>query len=279
MLLTYDQMKTELTRFKIPAIGAVVGKLCEIRAAAVVSAAIARVHLRDYRKRLRPLGGDQFWLLPSILQNESSSISGIITQLVNDHLFAVDEFWLDDEQMDFREDATIHLGLYQHRISYDEFTDMVSTDPSELSDYAGFPLMACLLGGWIDEDLDRFWNIYNKRFRWGIPTVPDLPGRDHYLNLNVFRKELKRHGIAPLYTMFLAIDGNTGNIFFDFDYETDMPPAIAVETLDYLHREWKRSHAIARQCDQAFDLITTDPQIYIKFLDAYQASLRKRKAQ
>jgi hypothetical protein len=279
MPLTYDQMKTGLVRFKIPAIGAVVGKLYELRAVAVVCAAIARAHPRDYRKRLSPLGRDRSWLHPSSIQNGGSPISMTVSRLIHDHLFPVDDFWLEDEGMDCREEATVHLGLYQHRISYDEFTDMVSTDPGELSDYAGFPLMACLLGGWLDEDLDRFWAMYAKRFCWGIPTAPHLPGRDHYLSPGTLRKELKKRGLAPLYSMFLAIDGSTGNIFFDFDYETDMPPAIALETLVHLHREWKRAQFIARECDQAFDLITTDPQVYIKFLDAYRASLRKRKAQ
>jgi hypothetical protein len=277
MLPSYDDMKLELTRFKVPSIGAVLGKLNEIRTAAMVCTAIANAHPKDYRKRLAPLAQDRIWWLPSTLQRESSPISGTLSRLINDHLFPVDEFWLDEEQMDYREDGTIHPGLYQYRISYDEFTDMVSTDPSELSDYAGFPLMACMLSGWIDEEFDHFWKVYNQRFKWGIPDAPKLPGSDHYLSPRVFKKELKKRGVEPLYTMFLAIDGNTGNIFFDLDYETDMPPVITPKTLDYLHREWKQSRAIARDCDQAFDLITTDPQVYIKFLDAYQASLRKRK--
>lgn len=277
MLSNYYQMKVELTKFKVPSIGAVVGKLNEIGAAAVVCAAIAKAHPKDYRKRLGPLSEDTSWLLPTTLHSESSSISPTISRLINDHLFPVDEFWLDEEQMDYREDATIHPGLYQHRITYDEFTEMVSTDPDELSDYAGFALMACMLAGWLDESFDQFWQTYNERFKWGIPNAPRLPGNDHYLSVRVFRRELKQRGIAPLYTMFLAIDGNTGNIFFDFDYEVEMPPTVTLATLDYLHREWKRSRPIADECDQAYDLITTDPQIYIKFLDAYQASLRKRK--
>ena len=277
MLLTYDDMKRELVKFKIPSIGAVLGKLNEIHTVAMVCAAIAEAHPRDYRKRLASLAQDQIWWSPSTLQRESSPISGILSRLINDHLFPLDELWLDEEQMDYREDATIHRGLYQHRISYDEFTDMVSADPSELSDYAGFPLIACMLSGWIDEDFDHFWKIYNQRFEWGIPEAPELPGSDHYLSARVFKRELKQRGVEPLFTMFLAIDGNTGNIFFDFDYEIDMPPAITPKTLVYLHHEWKRSRAIARDCDQAFDLIMTDPQVYVKFLDAYQASLRKRK--
>jgi hypothetical protein len=107
--------------------------------------------------------------------------------------------------------------------------------------------------------------------------VPKLPDHDYYLNVRVFKRELKQRGIFPLYTMFLAIDGNTGNIFFDFDYEMEMPPTVTSATLAYLHQEWKRSRPIAKECDKAFDLIMTDPQIYIKFLDAYKASLRKRK--
>lgn len=277
MLQNYAQMKLELTKLKVPSIGAVVGKLSEIGTAAVVCAAIAKAHPKDYRKRLDPLSADMNWLLPTTLHSESSPVSSTISRLINDHLFPIDELWLDEEQMDYREDATIHPGLYQHRISYDEFTDMVSTDPSELSDYAGFPLMACMLGGWIDEDFERFWKIYNQRFKWGIPHPPSLPGRDHYLSLRVFKKELGKRGIAPLYMMFLAIDGNTGNVFFDFDYEIEMPPTITPATLDYLHREWKQSRPIAKECDQAFDLIMKDPKIYMKLLDAYQASLRKRK--
>lgn len=277
MLLTYDQMKVELTKFKVPSIGAVVGKLSEMGTAAVVCAAVAKAHPKDYRKRLRPLTEDTSWLLPTTLHSENSSISPTISRLINDHLFPVDEFWLDEEQMDYREDAAIHPGLYQHRITYDEFAEMVSTEPGELSDYSGFPIMACMLAGWLDEQFDQFWKMYNERFRWGIPDAPRLPGNDHYLSLRVFKRELKKRGIAPLYTMFLAIDGNTGNIFFDFDYEMEMPPTVTPATLDYLHREWERSRPVAKECDQAFDLIMTDPQIYIKFLDAYQASLRKRK--
>jgi hypothetical protein len=242
----------------------------------MICTAIASAHPQDYRKRLIALAEDQIWLPPASLTRDASPISGTLSRLINDHLFPVDEFWLNEEQMDYREDTTIHPGLYQYRISYDEFTDMVSTNPSELSDYAGFPLMACLLGGWIDEEFDHFWKTYNQRFKWSIPDAPKLPGGDHYLSARVFKKELTKRGVGPLYTMFLAIDGNTGNIFFDFDYEMDMPPVITPKTLDYLHREWKRSHAIARDCDRAFDLITTDPQVYVKFLDAYQASLRKR---
>jgi hypothetical protein len=277
MLLTYDQMKVELARFKIPSIGAVVGKLSEIGAAAVVCAAIAKAHPKDYRKRLSPLSKDTSWLLPTALHSKDSPISSTISRLINDHLFPVDEFWLDEEQMDYREDATIHPGLYQHRMTFDEFSDMVSSDPSELSDYAGFPLITCMLGGWLDEEFDRYWTMYNRRFQWGIPDVPSLPDHDYYLNLKVFKRELKQRGISPLYTLFLAIDGNTGNVFFDFDYEMEMPPTVTPATLDHLHQEWKRSQPLAKECDQALDLITTDPQIYIKFLDAYQASLRKRK--
>ena len=54
MLQNYAQMKLELTKFKVPSIGAVVGKLSEIGTAAVVCAAIAKAHPKDYRKRLVP---------------------------------------------------------------------------------------------------------------------------------------------------------------------------------------------------------------------------------
>src|SRR3990172_8941562 len=145
MLLTYDKMKVELTKFKVPSIGAVVGKLSEISTAAVVCAAIAKAHPKDYRKRLRSLSKDTSWMLPTALHSKDSPVSSTISRLINDHLFPVDEYWLDEEQMDYREDATVHPGLYEYRITFDEFTDMISTDPSELSDYPGFPIIACML--------------------------------------------------------------------------------------------------------------------------------------
>jgi len=277
MSISYDEMKVELTKFKVPSIDAMVGKLNEIGVAAVVCAAIAKAHPKDYKKRLQPLSEDTSWRLPTTPYSDTSPVSHTISRLINDELFPVDEFWLDEEQMDYRADATIYPGLHQHRITYDEFTEMVSTDPGELSEYAGFPIITCMLAGWLDEDFDQYWKMYNKRFRWGVPNPPKLPGRDYYLSVRVFKRELKKRGIAPLYTMFLAIDGSTGNVFFDFDYEMDMPPTVTPTSLDYLHREWKRSRPIERECDQAYDLIMTVPQIYIKFLDAYQASLRKRK--
>lgn len=279
MLLTYDQMKGDLTKFKVPSIGAVVGKLSEIGAAAVVCAAIAKAHPKDYRKRLRTLSEDTSWLLAIALHSESSPVSATISALINEHLFPVDEYWLDEEQMDYREDATVHLGLYQYRMTFDEFTDMVSTEPSELSDYAGFPIIVCMLGGWLDEDFDRNWKMYNQRFQWGIPDVPKLPDGSHYLNMRTFKRELKKRGVLPLSTMLEAVDGSTGNVFFDFDYETEMPPTITATTLNYLHREWRKSRRIAKECDKAFDLIREDPQVYIKFVDAYKTSLRKRKEQ
>ena len=277
MLPTYDQMKVELTKFKVPSIGAVVGKLSEIGAAAVVCAAIAKAHPKNYRKRLRPLSKDTSWMLPTALYRESSPVSATISALINEHLFPVDEYWLDEEQMDYREDATIHLGLHQYRMTFDEFSEMVSTDPNELSDYAGFPIIVCMLGGWLDEDFDRYWKMYNRRFKWGIPDVPKLPDGSHYLNMMIFKRELKKRGVLPLSTMLEAVDGSTGNVFFDFDYETEMPPTVTPATLVYLHQAWKNSLPLVKECNKACDLLMTDPQIYIKFLDAYKASLRKRK--
>jgi len=279
MSISYDAMKVELAKFKVPSIEAMVGKLNEIGIAGVVCAAIAKAYPKDYRKRLRALSEDMRRLLPITLHSEDSSVSSTIARLINDQLFPVDEFWLDDEQMDYRTDATIYLGLHQYRVTYDEFTEMVSTDPRELSEYAGFPLINCLLGGWLDEDFDRYWKLYNQRFKWGIPNPPTLPGRDYYLSVRVFKRELKQRGIGPLYAMFLAIDGSTGNVFFDFDYEMDIPPTVTPATLNHLHQEWQRSRPFEKECDRAYDLIMTEPQIYIKFLDAYQASLRKRKGQ
>jgi hypothetical protein len=277
MLQSYDQIRAELAKFKVPSIDSVEGKLREISTAALVCAKIAKVYPNDYTKRLQPLTKNVHWFLPATLQDEDSTVSSIISHLIHDHLFPLDEFWLDDAEMDYRADVTIHPQLYPYRITYDEFTEMVSTDPRELSDYAGFPFMACMLSGWVEEEFDHFWHIYNQRFHWGIAAAPELPGHECYLSIRVFKKELKKRRILPLYTLFMAVDGSIGNIFFDFDYELEMPPTITLSNLYELHKEWKRSRLLAKECDVALNLITTDPQAYVKFLDAYKASLRKRK--
>ena len=53
-------------------------------------------------------------------------------------------------------------------------------------------------------------------------------------------------------------------MLFDFDYEMDMPPMVTPAALDHLHQEWKRSRPIENECDRAYELIMTEPQIYIK---------------
>lgn len=275
--LSYEQMKMELSRFKIPSTGAVIGKLSEISIAAVVCATIAKVYPRDYKKRLKPLSQNPGWMLPTSIHDETSPTSVTITEMIHQNLFPVDDGWADMEEMDFREDAILHLGLAGYKMTFDEFSDMVSTDPAELSDYAGFCIMTCILGGWLDDDLDRYWKIYNARFQWGIPETPKLPGYDYYLNLKAFQRELKRRAIGPLYTLFMAIDGSTGNIFFDFDYEMEMPPTITLGNLVYLHKQWQKSLPLIKECNKAHDLIMKGSKTYLKFLDAYKASLRKRK--
>jgi hypothetical protein len=88
---------------------------------------------------------------------------------------------------------------------------------------------------------------------------------------------LKKHHILPLYTALLAIDGDTGNIFFDFNYEYHYLPTIDTATLLELHKAWEKAKPLVQDCSEAFDLLFEKPDTYIKFLEAYRVSLRSRE--
>jgi hypothetical protein len=198
--------------------------------------------------------------------------------LINEHLFPVDEIWLWDEMMNLGEDPVIHLSIQGPRLSYDDFADAMSTNPYELPDGLGFPIMVALLWGWFegDAEIETVWKVYNERFHWGAPVWPDFPD-DRYLDPKILRRQLKKRGILPLYTALLAIDGDTGNIFFDFNYEYNYLPPIDTTTLLELHKAWEQAQPLVQDCSDAFELLFEKSDTYIKFLEAYRASLRPRE--
>ena len=277
-MLDYEAMKVEILRFKKPSIGQLIETVLEFSVATQVCAAIAKVHPGDYRKRLKSLArtalGD-----PVVRGRDGEyPLSATITTLINEHLFPVDEIWLWDEMMNLGEDPVVHLSIQGPRLSYDDFADIMSSDPHELPVDLGFPVMVALIWGWYDSDVDiqTVWKVYNERFQWGIPDWPDLPD-ERYLDFKVFRRQLKKRGILPLYTTLLAIGGDTGNIFFDFNYEYHYLPAIDTPTLVELHKAWKKAGPLIQDCAEAFDLLLEKPDTYVRFLEAYRSSLRIRE--
>ena len=49
-------------------------------------------------------------------------------------------------------------------------------------------------------------------------TFPNFPD-DHYVDVKRLRQKAQESWRSLLYTLLLAIDGSTDNVFFDFDYE------------------------------------------------------------
>jgi hypothetical protein len=271
-------MKAELLAWKKPSIGQLVETVLEFSIAIQVCAAIGKAHPGDYRRRLKSLAGTTLGNPVARGQGGEYSLSVTVTNLINDHLFPVDEIWLWDEMMNLGEDPVIHISIQGPRLSYDDFADAMSTNPYELPEELGFPIMVALLSGWFegDAEIETIWKVYNERFRWGVPVWPDFPD-DRYLDIRVFRRQLKKRGILPLNTALLAIDGDTGNIFFDFNYEYHYLPTIDTQTLVELHKAWEKAQPLIRDCSEAFELLFDKPDTYVAFLEAYRASLRRRE--
>lgn len=274
----YETMKAELLQFKKPSIGQLVETVLEFSVAIQVCTAIGKAHPRNYRKRLKALAGASLGNPIARGQEGEYSLSVTVSNLINEHLFPIDEIWLWDEIMNLGEDPVVHLSIQGPRLSYDDFADAISTNPYELLEELSFPIMVALLWGWFegDADIETVWKVYNERFGWGVPHWPDFPD-DRYLDAKVLRRQLKKHGILPLYTTLLAIDGDTGNIFFDFNYEFHYLPTIDTATLVDLSKAWKKAQPLIQDCSESFDLLIERPDTYIKFLEAYRASLRKRE--
>jgi hypothetical protein len=274
----YEAMKAELLTWKKPSIGQLVETVLEFSIAIQVCAAIGKVHPGDYHRRLSSLAGAALGNPAARGQEGEYSLSVTVTKAINEHLFPIDEIWLWDEMMNVGEDPVVHLSIQGPRLSYDDFADAMSTNPYELPEALGFPIMVALLCGWFEGDADirEIWRVYNERFRWGVPDWPDFPD-DRYLDFKLFRRQLKKRGIGPLYTALLAIDGDTGNIFFDFNYEYHYLPTIDTNSLVELHKAWEQAQPLIQDCSEAFDLLFEKPDTYIAFLEAYRVSLRRRE--
>jgi hypothetical protein len=274
----YEAMKAELLTWKKPSIGQLVETVLEFSIAIQVCAAIGKVHPGDYHRRLSSLTGAALGNPASRGQEGEYSLSVTVTKAINEHLFPIDEIWLWDEMMNVGEDPVVHLSIQGPRLSYDDFADAMSTNPYELPEELSFPIMVALLWGWFegDAEIETVWKVYNERFHWGVPDWPDFPD-DRYLDFKLFRRQLKKRGIGPLYTALLAIDGDTGNIFFDFNYEYHYLPTIDTQTLVELHKAWEKAQPLIGDCSKAFELLFEKPDTYIAFLEAYQASLRRRE--
>jgi hypothetical protein len=254
--------------------------LTEVYAALQVSTVIARVHPRDYKKRIGQALQEFFQdiRLPRTQPGDSQGNrrSALVARLINDHLFQVDEFWLDEECMDFGHDHTLQIEPMGYKVSFDEFEELLS-DMDHLTRAGSFILFLGILWGNVSaEEADTLWCRCNEVYRWNIPGLPPLPG-NHYIDTARLRKNLKKDGLESLSAMLEAIDGSTGNVFFDFDCETWMPLTIGEKDLLALHGDWLKVHSIKKVLDQADELLNVRKNVFKLFLGAYLKSLRRRK--
>jgi hypothetical protein len=275
-----DQAKRELLSLNRPSYRLADDVLTEVYVALQVSTIIAQVHPRDYKKRIRrPL--QEFFQdmrLPrmQMTDNQGSRQSVLVARLINEHLFQLDDFWLDEECMDFGNDHTVQISPMGYKVSFDEFEELLA-DTDNLTRAGSFILFLGILWGNVDKDeQENIWRDCNEIYQWDIPELPQVPG-NHYIDISRLKKNLKKDGLEALSLMLEAIDGSTGNVFYDFDYETWMPLTIGEKDLLALHEDWQKVNAAKKVLDQADDLLNNRPDVFKLFLGAYLKSLRSRK--
>jgi hypothetical protein len=254
--------------------------LTEVYVALQVSIVIAQVHPRDYKKRIRkPL--QEFFQdirLPRMQKtdNQGSRQSVLVARLINDHLFQVDDFWLDEECMDFGTDHTLQIQPIGYKVSFDEFDELLS-DIGNLTRAGSLIIFLGILWGNVDKgEQEDIWRQCNDIYKWDIPKLPEVPG-NHYIDISRLKKNLKKDGLESLSLMLEAIDGSTGNVFYDFDYETWMPLTIGEKDLLALHEDWQKVYFVKKVLDKADDLLNNRTDVFKVFLGAYLKSLRRRK--
>jgi hypothetical protein len=240
---------------------------------------IARVHPKKYKKRVAKVLQEFFKDIrtPRIRQTDNQGCynSALIARLINDNLFHLDEFWLDEECMDFGTDNTVQIEWIGYRISWDDFDEMLQR-VDELTRAGSFTILMGILWGNVETDsVKEVWNFCNEAYRWNIPNIPEIPG-NCYIDVSKLRKGLRKHGLQSLATLIEAFDGSTGNVFCDYDPETWMPVTISEKDLIACHEDWQKAPKIRKTLDEAYEILETDPGVFPVFLDAYLKSLHHR---
>ena len=269
-----------LLRLNPPSYGFADAALTEVYVALQVISVIAEIYGKKHSKKIAIILQGFFSDIrtPRMRQtdNQGNYNSTLIAKLINDYLFGLDEFWLDEECMDFGTDQTLHLGWMGYRVSWDEFDEMMGR-LDELTRAGSFTIMMGILWGNVMlRDAKEAWKHCNELYMWKIPDMPETP-EDCYIDCRHLRKLLKKHGIECLATLLEAFDGSTGNIFYDYDPETWMPVTISEKDLMVAHEDWLKVPKIRKQLDKAYDILETRSDVFTLFLAAYMKSLRPRE--
>ena len=275
--LEYKDASLALFSVKTPSIAIASSALLEMSAALKVSAAIAKVFPKEYPQRLRPLNTAFEEIRFPKKDGDGRQASVIISQLIDTNLCPLEEVWLNEEAMNFADDFTLHIEVQGFKMSMDDFGDLISGDPNDVPDHLGLHIMIGLLWGWYgdEREIQELWRMYSNRFNWDVPDYPKFPD-DHYLDLKLLRRKLRKASLSSVLRLLLAIDGSTDNVFFDFDYECWQPIDLSISTLVSLHKDWQQALPLIDECHQAMDLLVKKPEFYKTFLGAYGSSLRPR---
>lgn len=274
-----ETARLALLRLNPPSYGFADAALTEVYVALQVISVIAKVHPKNYRKRLAILLQEFFKDIrtPRMRQTDRNGNynSTLIARLINDNLFRLDEFWLDEECADFGTDQTIPIEWIGYRISWDEFDEMMGR-LDELSRAGSFTIMIGILWGNVMlQDAKEAWKFCNEQYMWKIPEMPEIP-EDCYIDCRQLSRLLQKHRLESLSTLLEAFDGSTGNVFYDFDPETWMPITISEKDLIACHEDWRKVPKIRKVLNEASDLLETRSDVFTLFLEAYLKSLRPR---
>ena len=275
-----EKARLALLRLNLPSYSFADAALTEVYVALQVISVIAKIYGKKHRKKIALILEEFFKDIrtPRMRKTDQNGNynSTLIAKLINEYLFGVDEFWLDEEYMDFGTDSLVQVQWMGYRISWDEFDEMMGR-LDELSRAGSFTVMMGILwGNVILQDAVAAWNFCNDTYQWNIPKMPEIPD-DHYIDCEQLRKLLKKHGLESLATLLEAFDGSTGNVFYDYDPETWMPITISEKDLTACHEDWLNVSKIRKLLDKAYDLLETRSDVFTLFLDAYLKSLHPRE--
>jgi hypothetical protein len=275
-----EKARLALLRLNPPSYGFADAALTEVYVALQVISVIARVHPKSYKKRVTKALQEFFKDIrtPRLrkVDNQGNVNSNLIAKLINDNLFHLDEFWLDEECADFGTDHTVPIEWMGYRIHWDEFDEMMDR-LDELTRAGSFTIMMGIIWGNVMlQDAKAAWSFCSKTYQWNTPDIPEIP-EDCYINISQLKKRLKKHGYQALTTLIEAFDGSTGNVFYDFDPETWMPITISEKDLIAVHEDWLKVPKIRKQLDEAYDILETEADVFKLFLEAYMKSLRPRE--
>src|SRR5512134_1617748 len=123
-----EKARLALLRLNPPSYGFADAALTEVYVALQVISVIAKIYGKKHRRKIAIILQEFFKDIrtPRMRQtdNQGNYNSTLIAKLINDNLFHLDEFWLD-EGMDFGTDNTVQIEWMGYRISWDDFDEML----------------------------------------------------------------------------------------------------------------------------------------------------------